>query len=292
MEKNREQIKNLEEKEYSSKIEVHFFRHGESEPAVEGKDTERELTQKGKEQGVERSQEGTELKQALAFGSPRRRAQQTAGFVMAGKSEIITGSESLDELKGKLESDLKIGKKIAIEEKLDYSEDFSTEYYKRMWEHIRSGDILKFLVKESDKLAKELDDDKSLTYSRSARQIAEIIKKYLTISPRWNELVSDKTKSYSDTLERFMGTHQTVPESFLAKVIEKTKGIAERDRFIGILDNKGFDYTEGFDLEILNTVNGPVIRVHYKRIKDNNEPYVFDEEVGTELIDEIINEGK
>lgn len=291
MENFREQIKNPEEG-YSSKIEVHFFRHGESEPAIGGKDTERELTQKGREQAIKNAHEDTKLEQALSFGSPRRRAQQTAGFVMGGENEIITGNESLDELKSKLESDLKIGKKIAIEEKLDYSEDVSTEYYKRVSEHIRSGDILKFLVKESDKVAKELGDDKTLTYSRSARQIAEIIKKYLTISPRWNELVTDKTKSYSDTLERFMGTHQTVPESFLAKIIEKTKGVGERDKFIETLDNKGFDYTEGFDLEILSTASGPVIHIHYKKVKDEEEPYIFDQEISTEMIDAIINEGK
>lgn len=292
MENFKEQVQNPEERKYSSKIELHFFRHGESEPAVEGNDEGRELTQKGKEQAIAKSKEDTKLEQAIAFGSPRERAQQTAGFIMAGENEVITGDESLDELKDKLESSLKIGKKIAIEERLDYSEDVSTEYYKQIWEHIRNGDILKFLVSESDKAAKELGDDKTLTYSKSARQIAEIIKKYLTISPRWNELVVDKTKNYSDTLERFMGTHQTVPESFLAKIIEKTKGVEERDKFIEILDNKGFDYTEGFDLEILSTSSGPAIRIYYKRTRDKEEPYIFDQEVNIELIDQIIDEGK
>lgn len=292
MENFKEQIQNPEERKYNSKIELHFFRHGESEPAVRGNDVERELTQEGKEQAIAKSKKDTKLEQALAFGSPRERAQQTAGFIMAGGNEAITGNESLDELRDKLESNLKIGKKMAIEERLDYSEDVSTEYYKLVWEHIRSGDILKFLVSESDKVAKELGDDKTPTYSKSARQIAEIIKKYLTISPRWNELVVDKTKNYSDTLERFMGTHQTVPESFLAKIIEKTKGVEERDKFIEMLGNKGFDYTEGFDLEILNTSIGPVIHIYYKRARDKEESYIFDQEVNIELIDEIINEGK
>jgi len=292
MENFKEQMQNPEERKYNSKIELHFFRHGESEPAVEENDVERELTQEGKEQAIAKSKKDTKLGQALAFGSPRERAQQTAGFIMAGGNEAITGNESLNELRDKLESNLKIGKKMAIEERLDYSEDVSTEYYKRIWKHIRSGDILKFLVSESDKVAKELGDDKTLTYSKSARQIAEIIKKYLTISPRWNELVVDKTKNYSDTLERFMGTHQTVPESFLAKIIEKIKGLEERDKFIEMLGNKGFDYTEGFDLEILNTSSGPVIHIYYKRARDKEEPYIFDQEVNIELIDEIINEGK
>ena len=104
--------------------------------------------------------------------------------------------------------------------------------------------------------------------------------------------MSDKTKNYSDTLERFMGTHQTVPESFLAKVIEKTRGVEERDRFIELLDKKGFDYTEGFDLKILNTTGGPKIHISYKNEKDKENLYIFDQEISEDVIDEIISEGK
>jgi len=292
MENFKEKIKNPEANEYSSKIELHFFRHGESEPAVEGNDSERKLTQRGRESAVAKSKGETNVKQSIAFGSPRERSQQTAGLVMAGREEVIEGNESLEELKDKLESMLKIGKKIAVEERLDYPEDPSTEYYRRAWEHVKNGDILKFMVEESDRLAKELNDDKNFTYSRLARQIAEIIKKYLTIFPRWNELASDKTKDYSNTLERFMGTHQTVPESFLAKVIEKTRGVEERNRFIELLGNKGFDYTEGFDLEISNTADGFKICILYKNEKDKEKPYIFDQEISAEILDEIINEGK
>lgn len=291
MEFTQEKIKSPEEKKYSSKIKLHFFRHGEREPATGG-DAESELTSEGKEQALQKSKGETNIEQSLAFGSLRKRAQQTAGLVMAGRNETITGHESFDELKNKLESELKIGKKIAIEERLDYQEDVSTDYYKFIKEHIENGDILKFLVEESDELAKKFNDEKTITYSRSARQIAEIIKKYLTIAPRWEELVSDKSKNYSDALERFMGTHQTIPESFLAKIIEKTSGVEERSKFIEILGNKGFDYVEGFDLEILNTKTGPQIHIIYKNERNKEKPFIFNQNISADLIDEIIKEGK
>ena len=55
-------------------------------------------------------------------------------------------------------------------------------------------------------------------------------------------------------------------ESFLAKLIEKTKGIKERDRFVQALNNQGFDYAEGFDVEIRNKESGePIIHISYKK---------------------------
>ena len=40
----------------------------------------------------------------------------------------------------------------------------------------------------------------------------------------------------------FMGNHEVMSESFLAKVIEKTKGIDERNKFIESLKNVGFSF--------------------------------------------------
>ena len=290
-------IKGLEEKEYSSKIELHFFRHGEKEKGEGISDEEIRLTPAGRIKAMAKIRPLT-ISQAVAFGSPRKRTQETAGFAMAGIQPEIIGEETLEELREKIEKDLKVGKKIGVEEKLDFPEDLTTEYHKLTQEHYRKGDLLKFLVEESDDLAKKYNDKKTYTYSRSARQIAELIKKYLKIAPRWNELAEDKSKKYGDTLERFMGTHQTIPESFLAKVIEKTEGKEEKDNFVKLLDNKGFDYVEGFDLEILNTKDGPKIKIHYENKKGlpapvgKEKPFTFDEYIKPELLDEIIKEGK
>ena len=62
-----------------------------------------------------------DLNQAVAFGSPRKRAQQTSAYAMAGKSlDTITGSESLEELKEKIDKDLKVGSKIGSDPRLDF----------------------------------------------------------------------------------------------------------------------------------------------------------------------------
>ena len=287
-----EKTKSFEkEKEYTSKIELHFFRHGEREPIKEKPNIEIALSQKGREQAIAKSKK-TELSQVVAFGTPRIRAQETAGFVMAGKELALTGEETLKELKKKIDEGLKIGTKLGIEKKLDFPEDPTTEYYKAVLEvFMKEGNWLEFLINKSDELAKKYHDKKSFTYSRLAKQIAEIIQKYLKIAPRWNELVQDKSKNYKDTLERFMGTHATICESFLAKIIEKTKGKEEQNKFVQILKGGIFDYVEGFDLEISNTAEGPKIHIYYKKEKDGQK-FVFDEYINPKLLDEIIKEGK
>jgi len=99
-EKNFEHKENIEK--ITSKIDLRFFRHGEKEPSVSGKpDEEIQLTEKGRGQAIKKT-EDEDISQSLAFGSSRKRAQQTAGLVMAGKLDEITGNESLDELKQKI----------------------------------------------------------------------------------------------------------------------------------------------------------------------------------------------
>lgn len=75
---------NKESKEtITSKIVLQFFRHAEKE-LVEGKtDEEIELTDTGRKQAIEKSEDNN-ISQSVAFGSPRKRTQQTAGFVMGG----------------------------------------------------------------------------------------------------------------------------------------------------------------------------------------------------------------
>ena len=54
----------------------------------------------------------------------------------------------------------------------------------------------------------------------------------------------------------------------MAKLIEKTKGIEERDKFVKILNNQGFDYAEGFDIDIKNKELGePTVHISYKKEK-------------------------
>jgi hypothetical protein len=278
-----EQIPAKENREqYSSKIELRFFRHGEKKEEEEKYDHEIGLTEKAKERAMEKSQTKN-IKQSVAFGSKRTRAQEQAGFEMAGGQEEITGKESLEELKEKLNKDLKVGSKLGIDKKLDFDADWESPYGQQL---DAAEDFLSFLIEKSDRLAQELGDKNSFTYSRGAANVANIIDKYLKIAPIWDKLIQEKQKKYTDTLERFLGSHQGVGESFLAKAIEKTKGKQERSKFVQALDNEGFDYAEGFDIEILNKgTETPKIYIMYKKGE-----FEFDEIVPKEIIDEIISE--
>jgi len=227
----------------------------------------------------------------MAFGSPIKRTQETSGLVMSGKLEEITGKETLEELKEKLDKDLplKSGSKIRVDNRLNIEVDSSSNYVKKAIEAIKSGKYLKFLVEESDQLAKEENDDKSSTYAKQVQAIASIIQKYYNIASRFNELVQDKDKNYEDTMKRFLGSHQGVLESFLAKVIEKTKGVEERNKFMEVLNNQGFDYAERFEVDIKNKELGePTIHLSYKKEKEGKTVFEFDEDLPKEIIDSLV----
>ena len=277
-------------KDYTSKIELVFMRHDEKESDETKSDEEVRLIPQGKMHAKEKAEQNN-INQSMVFGSSRKRTQETAGLVMSGKLEEITGTESLEELKEKLDKDLPLesGSKIRVDDRLNFEADFSSNYVKKAIEALKKGEYLKFFVEESDKLAREEKDEKSSTYTSQARSIASIIQKYYGIAQRFNEIVQDKDKNYEDTLKRFFGSHQGVLECFLAKIIEKTKGIEERDKFVQVLNNQGFDYAEGFDIDIKSKESGePTIHISYKKEKDGEIIFEFDEDLPKEMIDSLI----
>jgi len=74
----------------SSVVVLQFFRHAEKEEDKTKPDAKIELTKKGRGQatGSDISQTvGGDISQVVGFGSPRIRAQHTAGLVMAGQLE-------------------------------------------------------------------------------------------------------------------------------------------------------------------------------------------------------------
>ena len=282
---NKEQIK-----DYTSKIELIFMRHDEKENDKTKSDEEVRLTPQGKIHAKDKAEQD-DIGQSMAFGSSRKRTQETSGLIMSGKLDDITGTESLEDLKEKLDKDLslKSGSKIRADERLNFEADFSSNYGKKALEAVKKGEYLKFLVEGSDNLAKECNDNKSSTYTTQAQAIASIIQKYYGIAPRFNELAQDKDKNYDGTMKRFFGSHQGVLESFLAKLIEKTKGVEERDKFVRILNNQGFDYAEGFDVEIKNKESGEsTIHISYKKEKDGEIIFEFNEDLSKEIINSLI----
>ena len=80
-------------------------------------------------------------------------------------------------------------------------------------------------------------------------------------------------------------------ESFLLKLIEGVKGTGERDRLVKALGNNGFDFSEGYEIDITteNAGEEPKMHIRYtKPAKGNNEEFVFDEDIPLGLVEEIV----
>lgn len=279
----------------SSVIELHLFRHSKKE-SVGGKQDERiKLTTEGRNLAATHAQD-KDIEYSIAFGSSRDRTQETAALVMGGKLEKINGEEELEELKEKLNAGFSFGNKgnkIGIDQRLNFNLDEKTEFGKKAYEAFANGVFLKFCVEESDDLAKLLKDNTTTTYSRAAGGIAEIVKKYLEIAPRWDALAQEqkdeeKNKN-NNTLKRFFGTHQSIGECFLAKVIEKTKSVAERDAFVTALDNQGFGFVEGFNIRI-ETLADKTQRLHisFKKEKEGRVIFEYNQGMPQEIIESLI----
>lgn len=291
------------EKEYSSRIVLSFFRHSEKEKTPpEGKTGDEEilLTEKGRKLAIDQGdvfrlpEDG--IAQSVAFGSPRKRAQETAMFVMAGGEDTITGQESIGELKEKINEEVAHGSKISTDKRLDFSTGGS-EFEKAFMQAYLSKDtsFMEWLVNESDTLAIAAHDKEASSYSRSAGNVAGIVSKYLGIAKRFDEIVDKKHDQYSDTLQRFFGSHQSIPESFLAKVIEKTQGVEGRNVFLKSISDKGFGFVEGFQMEMRNKdgEQDPELIMHFnKKDAQGNTAYEFHKTIDPLVIREIIEEGK
>jgi hypothetical protein len=230
---------------FSSKIEIHFFRHDEKGSSEGKTDQEVTLTEKGRINAAANSDEEN-IDQSVSFGSPRLRSRETALLHMAGhmftEDELREGEYTLDKLIDKIGTG-----KIAKDERLDFSMGENKVYLEHASQAFKTGTFLKFLVERSDELVEEVGDKTAGSYSKVAAGIAQIVKKYLTIAPRFDELLKEKPEQYKNVMKRFMGSHQTTTECFLAKVIEKTEGTEARDRFVAVLNNQGFDFSEGYE---------------------------------------------
>jgi hypothetical protein len=146
------------------------------------------------------------------------------------------------------------------------------------------------LVEDSVDLARETGVDEEYTINGQAKNIVQIVERYLKTLPRWKDLVTDPQKDYEPKLERFLGTHQTVPESFIAKVIEIIKGSEEVSKFVDSLSGAGFTYSEGFDVDIFEEDGEGKIRVKFTKTSEDGENiYSFNEVIDRDILDQIIN---
>lgn len=283
---NKENQENSEE--YTSKIHLVFSRHEEKESAEDGQsDDDVRLTEQGRMNAVD-SAELDDVSQAVAYGSPKKRAQETAGLKMSGKQPEITGEESLEELKKKLDAGREVGSKLGTDKRLDFYIDFNSPYGKWLYEKFKEGNYIEALLLESDAKAEEFGDPEAETGMTYTSRLSEVISRYVKAANRWNELVSDE-EDYDDTLTRIFGTHAGVNEAFLGKIIEKVKGEDELRKFIAKIP-EGFDYNEGFDLNIVTNDKGEKkVMITYEHVNQDGEvDFRFDEELDPKTLESFI----
>lgn len=290
---NKESIENINlenqaENEIVASIEGEVCRH--SIKGKEGKDPE--LT----EEGIDKALEYYEPKENnMAFGSPKVRAQHTAASKVFGN---IAKAPNLAETKEIIDADLGYGTHVGVDKRLDFNGDDQSEYGKKFYEAFNNGVYVKFLAEESDEYAKKVGDTEGSTCARMAGNIAQIFEKYYKAVDNWAEIVEkdkekDKPEYNSNTLNRVLGTHQGVGESFLIKLIEKTEGIEKRQAFVEAVKNKGFDFNESFKWKINKLKNGDkTINFSFEKELPNGEVFSFNEEVSKEILDEIVEEGE
>jgi len=270
------------ERRIKTKIILEFMRHGEKENDKTKSDEEVRLTEKGRIMAKEKGEELDSQKEvSLAWGSPKKRTQETALRAMLPD---IDPNASLEEIEEIIKEEQKFGRKLIVDERLNF--DLSGPEGKEMLAAFKEGKYLQYLINESDKRAIELGDDTSSSYLRYAGNLSEIVNRYAKIGNNFNRIASKdgKYEEYGNQLERYLATHQGVAEGFVAKVLEETQGPEKRDEFISSVGS-GFKETEGIHLEIQNNGNHQEITIAYQ-LNGDKETITVD----TDLIEKIIKE--
>lgn len=297
--KEKKFLEQSQQKEYySSKIKLHFCRHADKENDKTKSDNEIRLTKTGRGQSIKESSELKSPTLARAIGSSKIRAQETAALVMDAKTKGIKSDQAFDNFEDWVSKGLMGQSRIIEDNRLNFELDTNSEFGKISLAAFKKGEYLKFLVEDSNELYEKLNgSEKNSTYSKSAANIASIVKNYFDASIRWDNTVSAEEtrkypKNYKD-LERFFGSHQGVEECFLAKIIEEIKGVDKRNKFVKILKNQGFDFVEGYDIDIITKNNNTKILIMYqKKDEDGNTLFDFNELIDIDLLEKIIKEGK
>lgn len=241
-------------------VRLEFFRHDAKEkPTATGagaSDYGVRLSKEGRRYATEMGKaKSPHPETSIAYGSPRQRSGETAIRHMLANEERVTDESSLEDLRVLIAEQVKVGRKEKTDARLNFNYEGTEQLNKEAFEHyLQKKDFLRWLVEESDERVKQLGDRESMSYSHQAGNVAELIRKYVDIQPRWQAIVAQDPQKYAafnNELQRHFGSHQSVPESFLMKVIEKQEGREGVSRFIDSLpDKNGFGNSEGYAVVI------------------------------------------
>ncbi len=193
----------------------------------------------------------------IAAGSPRIRSAHTALLRLAGENDALHAEMSFEEARAVVDAELKLGSKVMIRPELTFDLEGSPEYKEKFLAAYKSGHGLEFVLRESDTLVRQVKDKRSLSYLRIAANHAALLQRELGVSRAFQTIVDRDPEKYApvdNRIERYFGTHQTIPESFYMRVLEKMQGREAAEQFIERFRGEdgradGFDFQEGFSVQ-------------------------------------------
>jgi len=207
--------------------------------------------------------------------------------------DFINSYSTVNELAEEINrlEEIKIGSKTSTRKELDFKMSKGPILDAAM-KAIDENRYFDWLFHESQNLI-PAGSNENWSLNRQAANIASEIDRYVKISGSFDKLVEEKGSDFGNKMERFLGSHSGVLESFLIRVIEKTRGAEEAEKFAQAVP-EGFDFSEGFSAKITTKTKGsePTIQIKYNRKDaDSKDVYDFAENVPLSVVQEIMSEG-
>ena len=264
---------------------LHIFRHARK---AGGNDVshEEDLAMPITEQGIEESQEaGAKIERipgawSLPVGTQRRRSGETAVYTEEPKSHDPWTS-ALEERRvwSDKRLDMPFIKGESPEADILIEASGRGEYLKKLFE----------LYTEADGETKN-----ETAFGRQVYNIASLILRQTDV----NRKLAERTDYHDgktdletpEAIERFMGTHGGITESFLIEFIRRTKGAAESEHFRKLFP-QCFEYNEGMDVRILSSPgdSDPEVRIHVD-VTAGEGRYNLDEVTRASFIADIVKD--
>ncbi len=261
---------------FKPSILLQFTRHSEKEKSPMG-----DSFSNDKDQKVQLTEAGIQL--AVEAGKSKIPFIQDLGMIISWKDRSLhtailhaynqIGETSLEGLKNLLIG--RYGRKYLVDQKLSLDSLPGSFLFGPKKINLKSW----FL--ESDRLAKEAEDEFTTTYSKASMNIAKIVQKYIKVLSSWENIVESKKdidnsySQYQNQMQRFLGTHGLVAESFLMALIQNKNGNEAVISWISYLPSQDqFGINEGYSVKIFRDNRGKIII----NINCNNQEFIFTKE--------------
>lgn len=251
----------------NSLVRLKFMRHGDKESTGVNPN----LTEKGRDQASTAGSEyGPRPEVAVGHGSPRHRTHETVQrFIGVARPDVVTDSMSAEEVEAAIESEMRkegrIGRKTIADDRLNFESD--GVYKVAIARALKEKRSLEFIVEDGDQIVLSTGDKKSTSLLRQAGNIAELIRNYGGgIAKGWRKACENHPDEYAKfqyELERYLGTHAGVVESFLVKLLREKQGQAAMDEFVKAYPN-GFSELQGVQVDVELVDDKPKFTLMYE----------------------------